>query len=183
MDVYKATYSECRTSRRCAAAVKPQVKPSRGKLTGSGPVTNSSPRLDGCWTESFGMVVYPSPGPVKPILDLMSASCVVFWFSESPKKRKNNHQIIPEEVRNKCARSKSTAMLNFKKIDNSLANIAVNFWNLTWGKETPAIDLKTKLLLSLANGVGAGRYRQATRELVKAYSLGVTQFISHRLCR
>jgi len=69
---------------------------------------------------------------------------------------------------------KPTAMLNFKKIDNSLANIAVNFWNLTWGKETPAIDLKTKLLLSLANGAGAGRYRQATRELVKAYSLGVT---------
>ena len=69
---------------------------------------------------------------------------------------------------------KPAAMLNFKKIDNSLANIAVNFWNLTWGKEKPAIDLKTKLLLSLANGVGAGRYRQATRELVKAYSLGVT---------
>ena len=69
---------------------------------------------------------------------------------------------------------KPTAMLNFKKIDNSLANIAVNFWNLTWGKENPAIDLKTKLLLSLANGVGAGRFRQATRELVKAYSLGVT---------
>ena len=45
---------------------------------------------------------------------------------------------------------------------------------MTWGKETPAIDLKTKLLLSLANGVGACRYRQATRELVKAYSLGVT---------
>ncbi|MEA2038431.1 MAG: DUF2249 domain-containing protein [Thermodesulfobacteriota bacterium] len=69
---------------------------------------------------------------------------------------------------------KPTAMLNFKKIDNSLANIAVNFWNLTWGKENPAIDLKTKLLLSLANGAGAGRFRQATRELVKAYSLGVT---------
>ncbi len=29
---------------------------------------------------------------------------------------------------------KPTAMLNFKKIDNSLANIAVNFWNLTWEK-------------------------------------------------
>ena len=50
----------------------------------------------------------------------------------------------------------------------------VNFWNLIWGKEISAIDQKTKLLLSLANGVGAGRYRQATRELVKAYSLGVS---------
>jgi len=69
---------------------------------------------------------------------------------------------------------KPTAMLNFKKIDDSLAEIVVKFWNLIWGKETTAIDPKTKLLLSLANGVGAGRYRQATRELVKAYALGVS---------
>ena len=69
---------------------------------------------------------------------------------------------------------KPTAILNFKKIDSSLAGIVVNFWNLTWGKEKSAIDQKTKLLLSLANGVGAGRFRQATRELVKAYAIGVT---------
>jgi len=69
---------------------------------------------------------------------------------------------------------KPTAILNFKKIDNALADIVVNFWNLTWGKEEPAIDQKTKLLLSLANGVGARRFRQATRELVKAYSIGAT---------
>ncbi|MBL0715837.1 MAG: DUF2249 domain-containing protein [Desulfosarcina sp.] len=69
---------------------------------------------------------------------------------------------------------KPTAILNFKEIDNSLADIVVNFWNLTWGKETPAIDQKTKLLLSLSNGVGARRFRQATRELVKAYALGAT---------
>lgn len=69
---------------------------------------------------------------------------------------------------------KPTAVLTFKKIDNALADIVVNFWNLTWGKETSAIDQKTKLLLSLANGVGAGRLRQATRELVKAYAMGVS---------
>jgi hypothetical protein len=69
---------------------------------------------------------------------------------------------------------KPTAMLNFKKIDNVLTGTVVQFWNLIWGKENPAIDLKTKLLLSLANGVGAGRFRQATRELVKAYALGVS---------
>jgi alkylhydroperoxidase/carboxymuconolactone decarboxylase family protein YurZ len=69
---------------------------------------------------------------------------------------------------------KPTAVLNFKKIDDALADIVVNFWNLTWGKEASAIDQKTKLLLSLANGVGAGRLRQATRELVKAYAMGVS---------
>jgi hypothetical protein len=71
-------------------------------------------------------------------------------------------------------KTKLLSILNFKKIDTSLADIVVNFWNLTWGKETPAIDQKTKLLLSLANGVGAGRLRQATRELVKAYAIGVS---------
>lgn len=69
---------------------------------------------------------------------------------------------------------KPTAVLNFKKIDNRLADIIVNFWSLVWGNENQAIDQKTKLLLSLANGVGAGRFRQATRELVKAYALGVS---------
>ncbi len=69
---------------------------------------------------------------------------------------------------------KPTAIVNFKKVDNTLADITVNFWELIWGKGNPAIDLKTKLLLSLANGVGAGRFRQATRELVKAYSIGLT---------
>jgi len=69
---------------------------------------------------------------------------------------------------------KPTAILNFKKIDNTLTGTVVQFWSLIWGKENPAIDLQTKLLLSLANGVGAGRFRQATRELVKAYALGVS---------
>ncbi len=69
---------------------------------------------------------------------------------------------------------KPTAIVNFKQIDDSLADIVVNFWNYTWGKEDSAIDRKTKLLLSLANGVGVGRFRQATREMIKAYALGVT---------
>ena len=69
---------------------------------------------------------------------------------------------------------KPTALMNFKKTDGELAKIVGNFWKLVWNKETPAIDQKTKYLLSLANAVGAGRYRQATRELVKAYADGTT---------
>ena len=69
---------------------------------------------------------------------------------------------------------KPTALMNFKKTDGELAKIIGNFWKLVWNKENPAIDQKTKYLLSLANAVGAGRYRQATRELVKAYADGVT---------
>ena len=69
---------------------------------------------------------------------------------------------------------KPTAIVNFNRIDPKLANVVVNFWDLIWGQDNPAIEMKTRLLLSLANGVGGGRMRQATRELVKAYSIGVT---------
>lgn len=69
---------------------------------------------------------------------------------------------------------KPVAMLNFKRIDSRLANIIVNFWQLIWQDESGVIDIKTRLLLSLANGVGAGRIRQATREFIKAYAMGVS---------
>lgn len=69
---------------------------------------------------------------------------------------------------------KPTAILNYKAIDDSLAGTIVDFWDLIWDKEDSVIDLKTKLLLSMSNAIGASRFRQATRELIKAYSLGVT---------
>lgn len=67
-----------------------------------------------------------------------------------------------------------TALMNFKKTDDALANIVGSFWQLIWGQKTPTIDQKTKYLLSLSNAVGARRFRQATRELVKAYAAGTT---------
>lgn len=69
---------------------------------------------------------------------------------------------------------KPTAILNYKVIDDALAGTVVDFWELIWDPEEPAIDLKTKLLLSMSNAMGASRFRQATRELIKAYALGVT---------
>lgn len=69
---------------------------------------------------------------------------------------------------------KPTAILNYKFIDNALAGDVVDLWQLIWEKEDAAIDLKTKLLLSMSNAVGASRFRQATREMIKAYSLGAT---------
>lgn len=69
---------------------------------------------------------------------------------------------------------KPTAIVNYKAIDDTLASTVVDFWELIWEKEDAAIDLKTKLLLSMSNAIGASRFRQASRELIKAYSLGVT---------
>ena len=69
---------------------------------------------------------------------------------------------------------KPIVMTKYADIDTTLADLTVNFWQLIWAKEDPAIELKMKFLLSLANAVGSGRFRQATRELIKAYYLGVT---------
>ncbi len=67
-----------------------------------------------------------------------------------------------------------SALKNFRKTDSRLSKIVGNFWNLVWGKEHPALDQKTKYLLSLSNAVGGNRHRQATRELIKAYAAGTT---------
>lgn len=69
---------------------------------------------------------------------------------------------------------KPTAIVNYKTIDDILAGTVVDFWELIWEKESAAIDLKTKLFLSMSNAIGASRFRQATRELIKAYSVGAT---------
>ena len=65
------------------------------------------------------------------------------------------------------------ALTNMPLIDNDLANVAVEFWDLTWNDNRRHLPYETRLLLSLANAVGAGRMRQATRELVKAYIHGL----------
>ncbi len=65
------------------------------------------------------------------------------------------------------------ALTNMPLIDEKLGNIAVNFWDLTWNDNNRYLPYETRLLLSLTNAVGAGRMRQATRELVKAYIHGM----------
>ena len=69
---------------------------------------------------------------------------------------------------------KPTAITNYKTIDGELAKIVGNFWKYTWNNEDSAFSPKDKYLLSLANAAGALRFRQATRELLKAYATGVT---------
>jgi len=69
---------------------------------------------------------------------------------------------------------KPIVITKYADIDTTLADLTVNFWQFIWAKENPAIELKMKFLLSLANAVGSKRFRQATRELIKAYYLGVT---------
>ncbi|MGP1588601.1 MAG: DUF2249 domain-containing protein [Oribacterium sp.] len=65
------------------------------------------------------------------------------------------------------------ALTNMPLIDEGLGKLAVEFWDLTWNDEKRFLPYETRLLLSLTNAVGAGRMRQATRELVKAYIHGL----------
>ncbi|MGI6157640.1 MAG: DUF2249 domain-containing protein [Saccharofermentanales bacterium] len=65
------------------------------------------------------------------------------------------------------------ALLNYPLIDEELGTIAADFWHLTWQSERRTLPYEMRLLLSLTNAVGAGRMRQATRELIKAYVHGV----------
>ena len=65
------------------------------------------------------------------------------------------------------------ALTAFPLIDADLGRIAVDFWDTTWNDKKRHLPYETRLLLSLANAVGAGRMRQATRELVKAYAHGI----------
>ena len=65
------------------------------------------------------------------------------------------------------------ALTNMPLIEEKQGNIAVTFWDLTWNDENRHLSYEIRLLLSLTNAVGAGRMRQATRELVKAYIHGL----------
>jgi len=65
------------------------------------------------------------------------------------------------------------ALTNFPLIDETLGAIAVQFWDVTWNDTKRYLPYETRLLLSLTNAVGAGRMRQATRELVKVYAHGI----------
>lgn len=65
------------------------------------------------------------------------------------------------------------ALTNMPLIDEELGKVAVQFWDVTWNDKKRHLPYEIRLLLSLTNAVGAGRMRQATRELVKAYIHGL----------
>ena len=65
------------------------------------------------------------------------------------------------------------ALTNMPLIDDELGKVAVQFWDLTWNDRKRYLPYEMRLLLSLTNAVGAGRMRQATRKLVKAYIHGL----------
>ena len=65
------------------------------------------------------------------------------------------------------------ALTNMPLIDAELGKVAVQSCDVTWNNAKPHLPYEIRLLLSLTNAVGAGRMRQATRELGKAYIHGL----------
>lgn len=80
---------------------------------------------------------------------------------------------VKEKQEEKDIPMRPAALTNMPLIDENLGSIAVNFWDLTWNDRKRYLPYEMRLLLSLTNAVGAGRMRQATRELVKAYNHGL----------
>lgn len=71
------------------------------------------------------------------------------------------------------APERPAVITNYPLIDEKLGELAVEFWDMTWKSEKRYLAYNIRLLLSLANAVGAGRMRQAMRELLKAYANGL----------
>jgi len=63
-------------------------------------------------------------------------------------------------------------ILKFKEVDPFIADQMVKIWSRVYQREGAAIEQKNLCLIAFGVGVGAGRMRQATRELIKAYAAG-----------
>ena len=60
-----------------------------------------------------------------------------------------------------------------KAVDPELGKVTAQFWATVWGTER-ALPPRYKYLIAFGMALAAGRDRQATRELIKAYGAGAT---------
>lgn len=112
----------------------------------------------------------------KPLIQVMEGMGFEYYCEQEEEAKFNTYfyrTSVPETEDGKKPPLAPLALLNYPMIDQELGQIAVNFWDLTWNDEKRYLSYEMRLLLSLTNAVGAGRMRQASRELVKAYSCGL----------
>lgn len=60
-----------------------------------------------------------------------------------------------------------------KEVDPELGNVTGQFWATVWGTER-ALPPRYKYLIAFGMAMAANRDRQASREMIKAYSAGAT---------
>ncbi len=109
----------------------------------------------------------------RPLYGAMEALGFEYFTEQVGESEFHTHFYRVQEMEAGMAPFRPLALLNYPMIDEKLGQIAVDFWDLTWNDEKRTLPYEIRLLLSLTNAVGAGRMRQATRELVKAYIHGV----------
>ena len=110
------------------------------------------------------------PIPLYEVMEML-ATCMI-----RRKKRITNTTRIstgPGKGNGDDAPERPAVITNYPLIDEKLGELAVEFWDMTWKSEKRYLAYNIRLLLSLANAVGAGRMRQAMRELLKAYANGL----------
>lgn len=120
-----------------------------------------------------GMVVIQTFEPI-PLYEIME---LLGYESHTEKVADNEYHAFFYRIEEKGnpdeAPERPAVITNYPMIDEKLGQIAVEFWELTWQNENRYLDYNMRLLLSLANAVGAGRNRQAIREILKAYANGL----------
>lgn len=112
----------------------------------------------------------------KPLIHVMEGLGFEYYSEQAENAVYNTYFYrvsLPKEEDGSPAPYAPLALLNYPMIDKELGQIAVNFWDVTWNDEKRYLSYNMRLLLSLANAAGAGRMRQASRELVKAYANGI----------
>ena len=120
-----------------------------------------------------GLEVIQSFEPI-PLYEVMS-DLGFEYYTEQTADTEYHAYFYRKEIKNadKDIPMRPAALTNMPLIDEGLGKVAVEFWDLTWNDEKRHLPYEIRLLLSLTNAVGAGRMRQATRELVKAYIPGL----------
>lgn len=120
-----------------------------------------------------GMVVIQTFEPI-PLYEVME---LLGYESHMEKVADNEYHAFFYRIEEKGnpdeAPERPAVITNYPMIDEKLGQIAVEFWELTWQNKSRYLDYNMRLLLSLANAVGAGRTRQAIREILKAYANGL----------
>ncbi len=120
-----------------------------------------------------GFVIIQSFDPI-PLYEVMEDMGFEHYTKEVEKNEYHAYFYRTQEKKEeKNIPMRPAALTNMPLIDEELGKIAVEFWDLTWNDNKRYLSYETRLLLSLTNAVGAGRMRQATRELVKAYIHGL----------
>lgn len=122
--------------------------------------------------EGSGLKIIQSFDPI-PLYEVMED----LGFEHHTEKKEDGYYAyfyrVKKKEEEKDIPMRPAALTNMPLIDEELGKVAVQFWDITWNDEKRHLPYEMRLLLSLANAVGAGRMRQATRELVKAYIHGL----------